>query len=495
MIRRGMSLQIALTAVIVIAAAVTGVRYTELTDDTDRISLSLLTMREIGRNTDSVQDAAHKLPETGDREQITEYREADAAVRKALTDAAPLLEADDRRRLAQIGVAYKSWEKDYAGRALRLAQAGQDAAALRLTLTEQFGAGSGKVFKQLQGLLDSVAAKEVAASDERTTTVTFGIVLFLIACLGLIISGIGMLVQLRRRTVHPLEQLADASSRLGAGELNARTEAAGVIEVATAGASFNTMAGALQRQVEELRELDELKTRFVSSVSHDLRSPLTSIKGFLELLSSGDAGELTDEQRRYVATAERGARELEQLVADLLTISRLEQGAIALRRAPVAVDELVREAVAELEPVARDREITIEFTGEPGTVADADDARLRQVFANLLSNAVKFSGPGSTIRVTVTRGADEVRVSVADQGVGIPAPELPLIGERFFRASSAKDVTGTGLGLAICKEILELHDGRLLVESEIGRGSTFTATLPAAGQAETQAGSTLPAGA
>ena len=235
------------------------------------------------------------------------------------------------------------------------------------------------------------------------------------------------------------------------------------------------------QNMTRFREVEELKQQFVSTVSHELRTPLTSIKGYLEALIEDEAGPLNEEQREYAEVSYRNAKRLEMLVGDLLTVSRLDSGRLNMNVERIEIGLVLGQLEEEFRPIAEDKGLALSFATEDGLAVDGDRLRTVQVLSNLISNAIKFSPSGRDVRVRAHRSGEQVIVEVTDQGVGIPAAELPRLTERFFRASTARDVQGTGLGLSISKEIVERQGGRLEIESEEGTGSTFRVALPAAG--------------
>jgi signal transduction histidine kinase len=233
-----------------------------------------------------------------------------------------------------------------------------------------------------------------------------------------------------------------------------------------------------EKRAGRLEEVDVRRERLVSRVSHELRTPLTSIRGYLEALLEGVSGELAAEQRDYAAVALRNTVRLERLIGDLLLLSSVEAGQVKLRSEPIDVRELLRSLCEELAPIASERDISIEVVDDTGVTVHADRDRIAQAMTNLISNAIKYSGRGEAVTLTARGRSPEVWLEVVDHGVGIPASEIDRIGERFYRASTASEVTGTGLGLAITRELVELHGGRLELESEEGRGSLFRIRLP-----------------
>jgi PAS domain S-box-containing protein len=234
----------------------------------------------------------------------------------------------------------------------------------------------------------------------------------------------------------------------------------------------------LSEQNDELRELDELKTRFLATVSHELRSPLTSIVSYAELIR--DEGGLSPMAARFLDVVSRNAERITKLVGDLLLLSRIEAGMIPLDLAPVSVAEVVAEAVAAAAPGAAQGGVGLDGAVPDGPPVLADRSRLVQVIDNLIANAVKFTDEGGRVRVTAAADGQEWRIDVQDSGIGIPPAEIGHLFDRFFRASNATTAgrPGSGLGLSIVKEVAELHGGRVEVTSTLGSGTTFHLFLP-----------------
>jgi len=235
----------------------------------------------------------------------------------------------------------------------------------------------------------------------------------------------------------------------------------------------------LLRQNERLREADRLKDEFVALISHDLRTPLTSIMGYLELVLDDD--NLTEEQRGFLNVADRNADRLLRLVNDLLFVARFEAGELELRPTELDLAAVVRQSVEESGPRAAAG--GVELTCEAGAVSavQADKGRMFQLVENLVSNAIKFTPEGGEVRVSVTPVNGVVRLEVADTGIGIASGEQERLFERFFRASTASEhqIPGTGLGLYITRAIVEAHGGSIAVRSDPGEGTSFCVELPA----------------
>jgi PAS domain S-box-containing protein len=237
------------------------------------------------------------------------------------------------------------------------------------------------------------------------------------------------------------------------------------------------------RDITQEREADRMKTEFVSLVSHELRTPLTSIKGYVELLLGDEAGPLTAEQVEFLQIVGTNAERLVSLINDLLDISRIEAGKIGLHRVTLDPLAAVQEAMVLLRPQleAKDQRVALDVSAEPAPVwADAD--RLTQILTNLLSNAGKYSAAGGEIRIALEATDDAVRFVVSDAGIGLSPAEQAHLFQKFYRADNqtTRAIGGTGLGLAIVRSLVELHGGRVTVQSEPGVGSSFAFTIPLA---------------
>jgi signal transduction histidine kinase len=288
----------------------------------------------------------------------------------------------------------------------------------------------------------------------------------------------GMISTMRR----PLEDLVAASERLAGGDLEARVEVGGLSETAQLGTAFNEMAEELQRRAGERDQLERMKDEFVLTASHELRSPLTSVQGFAELLMlEGDR--LSPKQAETVEIILDNTRHVVRLLNDLLDLARSDAGRLTIAPAPIDVASLVEEATRTMRSQTAAREQSLEEEIEPGLPrVEADRDRIRQVLVNLLTNANEYSPQGATIRVTAARSGAEVEIAVSDDGPGMPSDQLEHIFERFTRgdAGMTQRVGGTGLGLAISKSLVELHGGTIAAESTPGEGSTFRFRLPVA---------------
>jgi PAS domain S-box-containing protein len=235
-----------------------------------------------------------------------------------------------------------------------------------------------------------------------------------------------------------------------------------------------------ERLREAREEAERLKQEFFALVSHDLRTPLTSIKGFSEMLLSDEAGNLSEQGHAFVDVIRRNTDRLERLVDDLLLVAQLEAGSFTLERSEVDLRQLVAEAVEAARPLARDKTIDLTVEAEPTGGYAGDRQRLEQLLENLISNALKYTPEGGRVATRLHALNGDVAIEVQDSGIGIPAEEQEFLFDRFFRATTAtsKAIPGVGLGLTIVKAIADAHKGRVEVESEEGRGTTFRVHLP-----------------
>jgi len=233
----------------------------------------------------------------------------------------------------------------------------------------------------------------------------------------------------------------------------------------------------------QLRELSAMKEEFLALTTHDLRSPLTVISGVINFFTSGRLGELTPEQKNMVEMMERNTQNLIELVNDLLDASKLESGTMRLDATGISLRALIEELREEMQPLAAEKGIALEeLVPEDLPQLRADRAKLRRVLVNLVSNALKFTPKGGRVRLSAAREGSFVRVSVSDTGVGIAPDDLRDIFDKYAQARSraTRSEKGTGLGLYITRQLVELHGGKIEVRSEVGKGSTFSFTIPIA---------------
>jgi len=321
--------------------------------------------------------------------------------------------------------------------------------------------------------------------------------------------AIGTSVVLARQMARPIVAMQEAAARIGAGALDQRIDARSGDELGALAEEFNRMAAQLQesyadleQKVEErtaelgaaLAELDEKsrqletaslhKSEFLANMSHELRTPLNAIIGFSQVLREGMVGEVNPKQAEYLDDILSSGNHLLSLINDVLDLSKVEAGQVELELAPFSLQEALERGVVMVRERATRDGVTLTLApAAERELVPGDERRVRQVIFNLLSNAVKFTPQGGSVDVWTSRVNGEVRVSVADTGPGIAPGDQERIFEEFQQTEAGLEQReGTGLGLALSKRLVELHGGRIWVESEPGSGSTFTFTLPTGGR-------------
>ena len=320
--------------------------------------------------------------------------------------------------------------------------------------------------------------RDSISGDTRDTVILVGAGL-IAGLLGALLLFVGLIQAMRR----PLEALVAAAGRLAGGDRSARVEVGGVSEVATLGTAFNEMAAELELEASERDQLDRMKDEFVLTASHELRSPLTSVQGFAELLMM-ERDSLTPRQVETVEIILDNCRHLVRLLNDLLDLARSDAGRLQVRPQPTHLEPLVEDVVRTMRAQTEASHQTLIEQIEPNLpLVNVEVDRIRQILVNLVTNAHEYSPERASIQVSARVADNGVMISVTDNGPGIPPAQLEHIFERFVRgdAGLTQRVGGTGLGLAISKSLVELHGGTISADSVVGRGSTFTITLPISG--------------
>ena len=271
-----------------------------------------------------------------------------------------------------------------------------------------------------------------------------------------------------------LRSVEDAARRLGAGDLSARAPATGRDEVAAVATAFNTMADDLATRAEALASADRARRQLLADVSHELTTPVTAMRGYLETLRMPELDVDAPTRARYLTIIADETGRLERIIGDLLDLARLEGGGGALRMDNVPVDRLFERVIARHERAASESRVTIRTDVAPGSNSvRGDQDRLEQALQNLAANALRYAPPGTTITLGAHNADGVVILSVTDEGAGISPEHLPHVFDRFFKADASRTVGesggGSGLGLSIVKAIVERHGGAVSVESRPGR--------------------------
>jgi len=236
----------------------------------------------------------------------------------------------------------------------------------------------------------------------------------------------------------------------------------------------------LENRIQELTKANQAKDEFLSIVSHELRTPLTSLTGFISVLLDEEAGAITDQQRKFLSIAKQSAQRLNAIISDLLDISRMASGRLSLDMQNCSLKEIVDKSVQAHKKAAQAKGINLMTESMRPTSIWGDESRLIQVLENLISNAIKFTDRGGAIEVFSEDKGDFMRVAVRDNGPGLSAEDKEKLFQAFSQAdtSSSRSAGGAGLGLAIARGIVEMHGGQVFVESEKGKGATFSFMIP-----------------
>ena len=298
--------------------------------------------------------------------------------------------------------------------------------------------------------------------------VLFGIVLFVLS-----------FWLMERHTINYLAKITEGVRNITSGDLNSRIEVEGDNEFTELAVELNAMAEDIQVLMDKERESERTKNELITNIAHDLRTPLTSIIGYLDLLAHRqDIPEV--KKNEYANIAYTKAKKLETLIEDLFGYTKLNYGRIAMNVERIDVVKLLGQMMDEFYPTFENNHLEYELTSNvPGAVINADGKLLARLFDNLINNAVKYGAEGKRIDVHINADPKNVTVAVVNYGRIIPENELPLIFDRFYRVEQSRSSStgGTGLGLAIAKNIVEMHHGRIEVKSDL-QGTRFLVTLP-----------------
>lgn len=290
-------------------------------------------------------------------------------------------------------------------------------------------------------------------------------------CLIIIIIAFIFIQIISKKVMSPVKKLSAVATEYSKGNFNTKTEIKSQDEIGQLAQSMESMA-------DELSKLDQYRRDFISNISHDFRSPLTSIKGYVEAIKDGTIP--VEKQDRYLDIILNETQRLTKLTTGLLDLNNLEQYGPYLKLKDFDLIEIIKPTLNTFEMKCIERNIAIYlYNHVENTLVTADKTKIQQVIYNLIDNAIKFTPPGKKITVTLTEKKDKIYVSVADEGIGMNEETRKRIFDRFYKGdqSRGKDKQGTGLGLAITKEIINAHHETIDVTSTEGEGSTFTFTL------------------
>jgi signal transduction histidine kinase len=327
-----------------------------------------------------------------------------------------------------------------------------------------------------EGLLRTRTADRVAAADEALTD---GERFALGALAVALLLATAISLWLTRSISKPVLELEKGMRAIADGELGYRLR----YDV-TRGDEFGRLAMSFQEMTRQLTELDKLKAEFVSIASHELKTPINVIQGYLQLMMEGIYGPVNGKQEPIIRTIQAQSKTLQRLAHQLLDVSRFEAGGGRIEPRPIQLPQMLDELERTFHVLAVQREIDFQVIRSDGLPVDVtwDWERINEVTGNLLSNAFKFTGAGGTVHLTAGPSENGVCIQVQDSGAGIAPDQLKHVFQKFYQADNQNSASakGTGLGLAIAKEIVEAHQGKISVQSTVGKGTTFTLTLPIA---------------
>lgn len=297
-----------------------------------------------------------------------------------------------------------------------------------------------------------------------------------------VVFGIGIFtvtfLLLQEKSMRYIARISDAMQSISEGDLNITVDIEGDDEFSAMAASLNKMVGDLRELMDKEREAERTKNELITNIAHDLRTPLTSITGYLELLS-GEKKLDPEVEKKYIGIAYVKTKRLEKLIEDLFGFTKLNYGKMSMHVARVDVVKLLSQLLEEFYPSFVDKNLSYELQSNvPVQVITADGNLLARLFDNLINNAIKYGADGKRILVRVHGDEDQVTISIVNYGYVIPSEELPLIFNKFYRVEQSRSTNtgGTGLGLAIAKNIVDMHGGSIDVTSDLS-GTVFTVKL------------------
>jgi signal transduction histidine kinase len=304
--------------------------------------------------------------------------------------------------------------------------------------------------------------------------------LFLGAAAGAILLALLLGFVLSWSLIAPIRRIDERLAAIASGDFSGHVDVSNRDELGALGTNVNRMNDELRRLYRELEEASRHKSELLANMSHELRTPLNAIIGFSQVLRERMFGQLNAKQAEYVDDILSSGYHLLALIDDVLDLSKVEAGQLELHVAPFSLRDALEQGVVMVRERATENAVEVALRPLDGVdVVTGDERRVRQVIFNLLANAVKFSPEGGVVDVSAAQCNGEVRVSVVDRGPGIASDEQERIFEEFHQTEAGlEQMEGTGLGLAVSKRLVELHGGRIWVEGELGKGSTFVFTLP-----------------
>lgn len=310
----------------------------------------------------------------------------------------------------------------------------------------------------------------------QTASLENHLVIAAVVCAALVYVFEEVFLASRKRQAKILNTIVDALQRINAGDLSVRLPETGTPELRRIGKLVNQVVGNLKEDIAKLEKLERVRSEFLANVSHELRTPIFSIQGFIETLIDGAIDD-DEVNREFLRKAYEHSERLNVLLNDLIEISRIESGEMRMSFRYFDISEFLKNVTEEMSPLAERKSLRItSSTDSHEVLVLGDKERLRQAISNLIDNSIKYTDKGGSIDVGFIELENSARVFVKDTGCGIGEEHLTRIFERFYRVDKdrSRRVGGTGLGLAIVKHIIEAHNSKIEVESELGKGSEFS---------------------
>lgn len=392
-----------------------------------------------------------------------------------------------------------------------------------------FGAMSGAIsyvgLAKIEMQIQSLQSPGRGDWDRNVTTIIKDIrgakvLAFTLIMLDFLVTVVVILI-LSNKFTDPIISLSTMVREIGEGQWGKKINIESHDEIGQLARTFNQMSRSLlehERQIREAQEelkrrdeilikankelerLNQLKSDFLSTVSHELKTPLTAIKGYVSLMKNKKVGPINQQQLKCLTIADERVDHLNNLISDLLDLSKIEANQYAIKPKPDDIAQLIRNTISSLKPIFQGKNLQVRVQiPSPLAKASMDSPKINQVLNNLLSNAIKFTPPGGEIQICVFQGVSQngssgcgyVRVDISDTGIGVASDQMERIFEKFYQVdhSATREYDGTGLGLPIAKEIVELHGGKIWVHTREEGGCTFSFTLPMAGGIRIEEGS------
>jgi len=346
-------------------------------------------------------------------------------------------------------------------------------------ISKEFGAALSNLDNQRNVLLD-IATQFVDSwnklIDSKLTQNVVIVQVLLVADIGVFI-----IVMLSiRRSLSPLQMLATAIIRVKEGIYGEKIDYTSKDEIGELAETINSMSSTIQQKEEEAKKVDVAKDEFLAMITHELKTPLVPIRGYSDILLGEHLGSLNKNQKERLEVIRSSAATLLQLISDLLDAQKLELGQLRIKKSNNNLKESIEKTILYMAPQAESDGVSLNHNMKQNIFVSYDDERIRQVLTNLIKNSLKATAKNGKIEIVVEDHPEEIIVSIKDDGRGIPADAIDKIFKKFYQVDTSltREQGGSGLGLPICKGIVEAHGGRIWVQSELGKGSVFSFTLP-----------------